>query len=103
MIRSCPQVRKVATQFFICYLKGKLLDEICNKYTIRNTKTVIVSKTRQTVFKIPQRSTLTCVCVCACICVAYASRLTHSILYQSSHLTAALVAPRQSADVTVIV
>lgn len=62
MIRSCPQVRKVATQFFICYLKGKLLDEICNKYTIRNTKTVIVSKTRQTVFKTPQRSTLTCVC-----------------------------------------
>lgn len=36
------------------------------------------------------------------MCVAYASRLTHTILYQSSHL-AALVALSQSADVTVIV
>lgn len=39
---------------------------------------------------------------CVHMCV-YISGLTHTILYQSSHLTAALVAQRQSADVTVIV
>lgn len=39
--------------------------------------------------------------VCVCVCVADAHM--HTILYQSSHLTAAVVAPRQSADVTVIV
>lgn len=40
---------------------------------------------------------------CVCMCVASASQLTHTILSQSSHLTAALVALRQSADVRVIV
>lgn len=40
---------------------------------------------------------------CVCMCVAYASGLTHTILYQSSHLTAPSVALKQSADVTVIV
>jgi len=38
-----------------------------------------------------------------CVCAAYAGWLTHGILYQSSHLIAGSVAPRQSANVTVIV
>lgn len=82
-----------------------IITKICSAHTHTHSQNIVYCCfLNSTNCRVVQKhmSMFTCVFEdSVCMCVAYASR--HTILYQSSHLTAALVAPRQSADVTVIV